>query len=110
MAESVYRSLLRATRIAFTGDQRTLLAARQKIRQEFQQKATLSPSEPGYGKAIKYGQDVALILRHNVVQGRSEGDDLYRLNIHGDIERGDNDSVKNPSGKSKNTSGGCGCS
>ncbi|PHH49612.1 Mitochondrial zinc maintenance protein 1, mitochondrial [Ceratocystis fimbriata CBS 114723] len=101
MAQALYRSLLRATRIAFTGDGRTLLAARQKIRHEFQQKASLSPSDPAFGKAIKYAQDVALILRHNVVQGQSDGNDLYK--------RGDNDSVKHSTSKLANKTGGCGC-
>lgn len=60
------------------GDQRTLIAARQQIRQGFREKASLSASDPAAVEAIKVAKDIALILRHNVVQGQSEGNDLYR--------------------------------
>ncbi|KKA31054.1 hypothetical protein TD95_002553 [Thielaviopsis punctulata] len=110
MAEAVYRNLLRATRVAFMGDQRTLLAARQQIRQGFREKASLSASDPAAVEAIKVAKDIALILRHNVVQGQSDGNDVYRKSTTiNHIERGDNDSVKNPKGKS-GSGGGCGSS
>ncbi len=63
-------------------------------------------------EAVKHAEDVAQILRHNIVQGeQQEGEDVLsmatrklsenqwltneiELRIHKDTERGDNDTVK----------------
>ncbi|KAI1436447.1 hypothetical protein GGR50DRAFT_236333 [Xylaria sp. CBS 124048] len=89
----VYRNLLRAVRLAFQGDGSALSAARSSIRQGFRDNATLEPSSSEFRSAVIHAQDVATILRQNVVQGKREGD-TYKLRIHDDIERGDNNSVK----------------
>jgi complex III assembly factor LYRM7 len=67
-------------------------------------------------KGITHAEEVAKLLRHNIVQAQKvEGKDALRklqfaicrtcadqlpteLRIHDDIERGDNDSIKNPRG------------
>ncbi|KAI1635259.1 hypothetical protein F4809DRAFT_465330 [Biscogniauxia mediterranea] len=101
-----YRNLLRAARIAFQGDDRVLTAARASIREGFRAKASLEPSNPELPGAIKHAEEVASILRQNVVQGKKEGEAYSmvggwspELRIHKDTERGDNDTVKLPNGK-----------
>ncbi|GAW23218.1 hypothetical protein ANO14919_127690 [Xylariales sp. No.14919] len=89
----VYRNLLRAARLAFQGDVATLTAARSSIREGFRANATLEPTSPEFPAAVKHAEEVATILRQNVVQGQKEGD-IYKLRIHEETERGDNESVK----------------
>ncbi|CAN8099961.1 unnamed protein product [Discula destructiva] len=100
MALPAYRSLLRATRIAFQGDERVLTAARAEIRANFRAKAALPPSDPAVPPAIEHAEAVAAFLRANVVQGRREGqeEELYKLNIHEHTHRGNNDSIKSAGG------------
>lgn len=77
MATQAYRHLLRATRIAFAGDERVLSAARDQIRTGFRDKASLSPSDPAVAPALQHAQEVAEFLKANLVQGRKEADDRY---------------------------------
>ncbi|ROT41588.1 hypothetical protein SODALDRAFT_377247 [Sodiomyces alkalinus F11] len=109
MSLAAYRNLMRAARVAFQGDERILSAARQQIRQGFREKAPLSPTDPELQPAIQQANEVATFLRQNVVQGEHRGDGTYRLRIHQDTERGDNDSIKK-AGKGTTLGGGCGCS
>ncbi|KAI0908070.1 hypothetical protein F4824DRAFT_188368 [Ustulina deusta] len=99
-----YRSLLRAARMAFQDDGKMLDAARSAIRSGFRTNAALEPTSPEFPTAVKHAEEVATILRQNVVQGRRDGD-VYKLRIHEETERGDNDTVK-----SAGTSGGKCCS
>ncbi|CZS91574.1 probable FMP36 Found in Mitochondrial Proteome [Rhynchosporium agropyri] len=99
MATSAYRSLLRSARLAFEGDTHLLTAARSQARQNFRQNASMSLDDPAYAPAIAHAQDVAKILRENVVQGRLGKDDRYKLRIHEHTERGDNDTIKMPNGQ-----------
>jgi len=89
-----------------------LLAARQQARQGFEKNRSLLPAGDDFAKELKHAEEVAKILRQNVVQGQSEGHgDHYSmslslgstelemtvmvgLRIHEDIERGDNDTIK----------------
>lgn len=99
MALQAYRQLLRSTRLAFAGDTPLLHAARTEARNSFQANAALSVDSPEATAAIVHAKEVAQILRENVVQGKKEGEDLYKLNIHEHTERGDNDTIKMPDGK-----------
>ncbi|KAK2760004.1 Mitochondrial zinc maintenance protein 1, mitochondrial [Arachnomyces sp. PD_36] len=95
-AISAYRNLLRATRIAFQGDNHMLHAARSETRKHFDQNRSVGVDTPLH---IQHAVETADILRHNVVQGRKEeGEGKYELRIHKDIELGDNDTVKIPGG------------
>lgn len=76
-ALQAYRSLLRATRLTFQGDQRLLTNAREQIRAGFRKKAALAPSDPAVAPAVEHARQVAAMLRENVVQGRNEGDGRY---------------------------------
>ncbi|KAK9369137.1 mitochondrial zinc maintenance protein 1, mitochondrial [Lipomyces kononenkoae] len=113
-----YRSLLRATRIAFDGDHRVFMAARQQVRQGYETGRTELTSEPEHydeiDKRLEHASGVALLLRSNIVQGQlmhrkaneeplSTGDhgiasqsdeSVYKLRIHKHTELGDNDAVK----------------
>ncbi|GKT51283.1 mitochondrial zinc maintenance protein 1, mitochondrial [Colletotrichum spaethianum] len=113
MSLPAYRHLWRAARIAFKGDDRVLTAAKQQIRQGFRDQANLAPTNPAYDQAIQKAEDIAKILRENVVQGKQDESQIYKylseLRIHEDTERGDNDSVK-IAGSGKAITGGCGCS
>ena len=58
-ALQAYRSLLRATRLTFQGDQRLLTNAREQIRAGFRKKAALSPSDPAVAPAVEHARQVA---------------------------------------------------
>ncbi|CAK7205991.1 Mitochondrial zinc maintenance protein 1, mitochondrial [Sporothrix eucalyptigena] len=98
-AIAAYRNLFRATKIAFQGDSRVLTAARDQIRLNFREKASLPASDPEVQPAIQHAEEVASFLRQNVVQGKKEKDGVYRLRIHEETERGDNDTIKIGGGK-----------
>jgi len=107
MALAAYRHLLRSTRIAFQGDLPTLTAARRAARDNFDQNRALASAEET-SKIIQHAEDVAKILRENVVQGKAVGseENRFKLRIHEHIERGDNDTVK-MSGKGSLAPGHC---
>ncbi|KAJ4035695.1 Mitochondrial zinc maintenance protein 1, mitochondrial [Fusarium oxysporum] len=124
-ALNAYRHLMRAARIAFQGDAPILSAAQLQIRNEFRQKASIDAADAS--AAIKHAEEVAKVLRQNVVQGQrtEEGKDTFsefglggrgrkrkliaftELRIHEDIERGDNESIKT-AGKGTVGGGCCG--
>ncbi|KAK8098982.1 uncharacterized protein PG998_012223 [Apiospora kogelbergensis] len=106
-AVTAYRNLMRSARIAFQGDQPILQAAQNQIRMGFRQHAELKPSDPKYAEEFQHAQDVATILKQNVVQGKREGD-TYKLRIHEHVERGDNDTVKMAGGKTVKVTAGTG--
>ncbi|KAI1658604.1 hypothetical protein F4813DRAFT_388370 [Daldinia decipiens] len=104
MALQAYRGLLRAARAAFQGDERVLTAARASIRESFRVNASLESTDPELPGAIKHAEEVAAILRQNIVQGKKDGE-IYKLRIHEDTERGDNDTVKFPNGQTAKIDG-----
>lgn len=84
MAIPAYRSLFRAARLAFEGDERMLTAARSQIRAGFREKAALAPTDPTLPLAVRHAELVAGFLRSNVVQGKREGDgETYSTYIQG---------------------------
>lgn len=104
-ALNAYRHGLRATRTAFDGDARMLLAARAKMREGME-----NPPNPELSKEqqIQHLEDVAVFLRRNLVQGKKEGTgEKYHLNIHGETELGDNDSIKKAKSTLVSRGGGC---
>jgi len=92
MALAAYRHLLRATRIAFEGDAHLLHSARYQCRHDFAKNSSLASRSPEADKAIQHAEDVAKILRTNVVQAKqNEETGNLKLRIHDQIERGDNE-------------------
>jgi complex III assembly factor LYRM7 len=107
MALVAYRNLMRAARIAFQGDAPVLAAAHGQIRDQFRQRAALDPTDSSVADGIKHAQEVAKFLRENVVQGaRADENGTYKLRIHKDTERGDNDTIK-MAGMGTTSGGGC---
>ncbi|KAF3768606.1 hypothetical protein M406DRAFT_251321 [Cryphonectria parasitica EP155] len=108
MALAAYRNILRATRIAFQGDERVLSAARLQARTMFREKASLQPADPAVAPAIQHAEAVAEALRANVVQGSQQGDgSTYKLRIHEYTERGDNDTITLAGMKKAASGDGC---
>ncbi|KAG6991044.1 mitochondrial zinc maintenance protein 1 [Physcia stellaris] len=109
IAIHAYRDLLRSARIAFQGDTRLLTGALSQARSAFEAGRSTSPSGPEFEAQLKHAGDVARLLRENVVQGASSGEDRYQLRIHEYTERGDNDSIKQAGKSTLATpmSGGC---
>ncbi|KAI9745083.1 MAG: Mitochondrial zinc maintenance protein 1, mitochondrial [Claussenomyces sp. TS43310] len=99
MALAAYRHLLRSASIAFKGDIPLLHAARDQARIGFQKNASLQLDDPAVATGIEHAESVAAILRQNIVQGKHIGDDRYKLRIHEETERGDNDTVRMPNGQ-----------
>ncbi|OBT73400.1 hypothetical protein VF21_08087 [Pseudogymnoascus sp. 05NY08] len=98
-ALQAYRHLLRSARLAFEGDTHLLHAAQAQARGAFRENASLAPEDPLAVKAITHAKEVSAILRENIVQGKNVGDNKYKLRIHAETERGDNDSIKMPNGQ-----------
>lgn len=99
MALAAYRHLLRSTRIAFEGDYHLLHAARRQARDSFNNLRSLNASSEAAATGIVHAEEVAKLLRHNIVQAKKvEGKEAYQLRIHEDTERGENDTVKTPAG------------
>ncbi|KAF2009772.1 mitochondrial zinc maintenance protein 1, mitochondrial [Aaosphaeria arxii CBS 175.79] len=108
IALQAYRHILRSTRVAFQGDFNTLAAARWQARQTFEKNRGLPTGSEELTKQITHAEDVAKFLRANVVQGQVVDDKgNYKLNIHDETERGNNEDIKNGSGK--NTLAGTKC-
>lgn len=64
------------------GDIKIMIAARQQLRQGFEKHRSLSPGSEEFTKEIKHAEEVAKILRQNVVQGECEGrDDHYSMSL-----------------------------
>jgi len=100
---STYRNLLRATRIAFQGDDSTLQTSRKFARDSFDKNRRFKAGSIEAEKAVEHAQGVAQILRENVVQGATDKEEskTYKLNIHQYTEKGDNESIKQFKGTTK---------
>ena len=94
-ALAAYRCLLRSTRIAFRGilyslsafkhltsigDYALLSSARVQAREEFDKNRYLEDSSKEATEAVKHAESVALVLRHNIVQGEQQkGKDVLSM-------------------------------
>jgi uncharacterized membrane protein len=72
---TVYRGALRSTRIAFSGDPPALHAARQALRDGFEQERSSNLTEDDLKSRLQYVRDISVILRTNVVQGVQKPDE-----------------------------------
>jgi hypothetical protein len=62
------------------GDLPVLHAARSTIRDSFRNNSSIDPSSPEYAPAIAHAEQVAKLLRENIVQGKKiEGDERYSM-------------------------------
>ncbi|KAG0246554.1 hypothetical protein BGX31_001006 [Mortierella sp. GBA43] len=107
---TAYRNLLKVQRLTFK-------AARHKTYTEFNSKRN-ETDEVKIKEQLELANQVASLLRHNLVQGvRVEGDDnLYALKLTPEHELGDNETLRQASKMrrlknqeaGKATGGGCG--
>jgi hypothetical protein len=65
------------TNIDNVDDTRLLHAAQTQAREAFRSNASLAPNDPASIAAVEHAENVAKILRENVVQGQHVGDDRY---------------------------------
>ncbi|GAA5878429.1 hypothetical protein JCM16303_002771 [Sporobolomyces ruberrimus] len=119
-AAAAYRSLLRAQRFTFKGDELALKTAHHQTRVLFgrfipsasaskspfpvdtsikvpdlkPESAELTPEK--VNEHIEGAFEIAQYLRRNVVQGRRTEEGNYALRITEETERGDNDTIKQP--------------
>ncbi|OJD39795.1 mitochondrial zinc maintenance protein [Diplodia corticola] len=89
------------------GDAAILSASRMKARDDFDANRGLDANGEDAEKAVTYANEVAKVLRENVVQGRAGDHGRYQLRIHEHTERGDNETIKQ--NKGKNTLSGVKC-
>jgi hypothetical protein len=54
----------------YTGDLPLLHAARAEARTNFRKNASLQPNDPAVAAAVQHAEEVAVILKQNVVQGK----------------------------------------
>ncbi|QSL64223.1 hypothetical protein MERGE_000378 [Pneumocystis wakefieldiae] len=78
---SSYRNLLRAINIAFKDDLQLLKASKKQIRNTFHHDKEKNLSEEEIQKKVKYANDIASILRRNIVQGRLNSSGYYCIII-----------------------------
>ncbi|TDL27589.1 hypothetical protein BD410DRAFT_825206 [Rickenella mellea] len=103
-ALSAYRNLLRAASDTFSGDGQVLQAFRAKVRAETI-KGRVETDPVSYEANVKHAQEVAAVLRRNVVQGvqvrstakSDDGKDVWRLRINEHTELGSNETIKQAS-------------
>ena len=106
-----YRHLLRSINLAFRGDLPLLHKARSDTRTAYESSRDLTGDESGVAAKLQHAEEVAKVLRTQVVQGRKRDSDstttaaaqdgkgeqdsqFYELRIHPDIELGDNETIR----------------
>ncbi|KAL7276736.1 Mitochondrial zinc maintenance protein 1, mitochondrial [Rhizina undulata] len=99
MALAAYRGIIRAAKIAFHEDGYMMNAAFIETRRGFENGRSVPPGSKEAEKLIQNAFDIAKVLRTNVVQGRMDDEGKYKLRIHDEIEKGDNESIKQARGK-----------
>ncbi|KAK5107800.1 hypothetical protein LTR62_000668 [Meristemomyces frigidus] len=100
-ARATYRHLVRAINLSFRGDAVVYPAAIQQAREAFNKNRRLESGSVEASSAIEHAQGVAQILRENVVQGASTGNDKYKLRFTKYTQRMDNAKTKELKGTTK---------
>jgi len=88
-ALKLYKSLHRTVQRTFKGDIPALLAARDKICEEYHKNRHVR-SEPAIAELINHGQEVNRILAETVVQVARVEEDKYELRIRQETHMFDN--------------------
>ncbi|KIO17916.1 hypothetical protein M407DRAFT_84505 [Tulasnella calospora MUT 4182] len=94
-ARSSYRNVLKAGTKTFQGDARLLEAWREKARNEFVKGRSITDVRQ-YQDRITLANEVATVLRTNIVQAEQGGSEVWTLRLTNDTEIGDNMTIKNP--------------
>jgi len=102
-ARSAYRTLYRAASSTFAGDDHVLKAFKSKMRSEALIATSITAPEE-YQRQIQLTQDIANVLKKNVVQAAKVDDrdesETWRIRITADTELGDNETIKQPAPRS----------
>ncbi|XP_072928084.1 complex III assembly factor LYRM7 [Hemitrygon akajei] len=80
----LFKALHRTRKEVFSGDEKTLEAARQKINSEFRNHCNESSPEQ-ISELIKLGSDIEIILRKTVIQGIHTKHDTIFLRPREDV-------------------------
>ncbi|KAG8821920.1 hypothetical protein FRC17_009704 [Serendipita sp. 399] len=83
-ARAAYRSIFRAARVTFAGDDEIRRAFAMKTRNDFRMASSLTDPK-AYNESVQLANEIAEVLRKNFVQGITE-----------DTELGSNETIKNP--------------
>ncbi|KIJ34623.1 hypothetical protein M422DRAFT_782779 [Sphaerobolus stellatus SS14] len=95
-ARAAYRSLFRAAKTTFGGDEPVLNAFLDKARTEYRNGRSIN-DEKAYQEKVKLAEELAVLLRRNIVRAEKRPEqDLWKLNITKETELGDNAAVKEP--------------
>ncbi|EPY53986.1 hypothetical protein SPOG_02791 [Schizosaccharomyces cryophilus OY26] len=87
-ARSCFRNLWRASRELFEGDAVILEAAKARIRTGFRESAGLAGDQAK--EKVNLGNEVASLLRRNVVQAVKQDNGVYSLKIRDSTEISEN--------------------
>ncbi|KAI9013780.1 hypothetical protein CLU79DRAFT_768700 [Phycomyces nitens] len=93
-AISAYRNLLKTQRNVFGEDIKAFNAAKKETYARFMQSKDETNTDV-LEKKLNMADQVATLLKQNVLQGVSKGDNTFKLRITKDTVLGDNDSIKN---------------
>ncbi|ORZ05587.1 hypothetical protein BCR42DRAFT_427930 [Absidia repens] len=93
-AITAYRQLLKTQRQVFGNDLRAIQAAQKETHARFMQFKDETNTDI-LDEKLALANQVATLLKQNVVQGESKDGERFKLNITKDTELGDNDSIKN---------------
>lgn len=97
-----YRHVLRSINLTFKNDTRMLTAAKFNLNQMARKNHNLEDATALESK-VNEMEDIAKFLKENIVQGVSDGKDIYHLNIHSGTEINDNDTIN----RAKTALGSC---
>ncbi|EDW14022.1 complex III assembly factor LYRM7 [Drosophila mojavensis] len=86
---SAFKKLHRTRQYVFHGDDRALVAGRNKINESFQQNRN-ETNEEEIKKMIKLAEEVDYELRTNVIQAKQKEDNVFELRITPETTRLDN--------------------
>ncbi|KAI9309342.1 hypothetical protein BJ944DRAFT_226941 [Cunninghamella echinulata] len=92
-AISAYRNLLKTQKQVFGNDINAILAAKKETHTRFMQYKDETNIDILEEK-LTLANQVATLLRKNVIQAESKDGEKFKLNITEDTELGDNDSIK----------------
>ena len=101
-ATQVYRKLLKAQRFTFAADQSqvksnlfivNIIDAQRFTRMQFEKNASVADPEE-IQKLLKIGDQAAIIIERNIVQGIQNRDSIFSLQLNENKEMNDNASIK----------------
>ncbi|CAO3610707.1 unnamed protein product [Cunninghamella blakesleeana] len=103
-AISAYRNLLKTQKQVFGSDTKAIIAAKKETYARFMQNKDETNTDVLEEK-LNLANQVASLLKKNVIQAESNDGSNFKLNITEDTELGDNDSIKKAKGSHRKGKG-----